>query len=71
MGTLNLERYYNMKIEEVSNWLKSIKPQPHWKPNNKQLEVLIRAILKEREDKQSNTYFARTLESLYNELVKL
>lgn len=40
MGTLNLERYYHMNLDEVKEWLKSLKPQPRWKPTEEQMEAL-------------------------------
>lgn len=36
MGTLNLERYHHMNLDEVKNWLKSLKPN-HWKPSEKEM----------------------------------
>lgn len=54
----------------VENWLKSLKPQSHWKPTEEQLNVLQKAILSERDNKDT-FYFARVLESLHNDLLKL
>jgi len=31
-------------VKKVSNWLKSIKPQSHWKPSKEQIEALDRAV---------------------------
>ena len=39
MGTLNLERYHHMNLDEVKDWLKSLKPN-HWKPSDEQLKAL-------------------------------
>ena len=40
MGTLNLERYYHMNLDEVKNWLKSLKPR--WKPTDEMISMLTR-----------------------------
>ena len=55
-----------------ANWLKSLRPQPHWKPNEEQMEVLNEVIGDERmEDTAACDKKAETLESLYNDLKKL
>lgn len=46
MGTLNLERYHHMNLDEVKNWLKSIKdrvqPQPRQEWSEEDSERLLR-----------------------------
>ena len=59
MGTLNLERYHNMNLDEVKKWLKSLKPQNHWKPSEKQMEALKKECLA-----HSNYELCRLLEEL-------
>lgn len=66
MGTLNLERYHHMNLDEVKNWLKSIK-RNHWKPSEQQLFEL--EIAYKSYSRESKEY--RVLESLYNSLLKL
>ena len=53
---------YNQMIE----WLKSLKPQPHWKPTEEQLGVLQTAM---RDYSYSREYYI--IESLYNDIKKL
>lgn len=48
--------------QDKIDWLKSLKPQPHWKPSEKQMEELARIT-------RGNSY--PHLSSLYNELKKL
>lgn len=52
-------------ICEAENWLKSLKPQPHWKPTKEQMENLEYAI--NTVDKCCED----SLQSLYNDLKKL
>ena len=51
---------------DVIVFLKSLRPQPHWKPSEEQIEALHKAIKKAYHD-----YDARPLESLRNDLLKL
>ena len=54
-----------VELDACIDWLKSIKPQNHWKPTDEQMEALNDAI---------NCYhgnYCVTLESLYNDLKKL
>ena len=52
-------------VDDV-NFLKSLRPQPHWKPSEEQLDALLASY---KEDEGVYDYYA--LESLYNELSKL
>ena len=63
-NTLNMEA---MHVEELVDWLKSIKPQPRWKPSEGQIEALLRAVFDSVQYKE----IRNTLESLYNDLKKL
>ena len=54
-------------ISEDRNWLKSLRPQSHWKPSEKQMEHLYYAI----KDYKKSGYITNTLEGLYDELKKL
>lgn len=53
-------------IQIKINLLKSLRPQPHWKPSEEQMEALHKAAKKAYHD-----YDARPLESLYSDLLKL
>ena len=55
-----LESYWTML-----HWLKSIRPQSHWKPSKEQMEALYNVEFKEFKK------FGPILESLYNDLKKL
>jgi hypothetical protein len=57
---------------ELIIWLKSLRPQPHWKPTEEQMEALSEVIGDERmEDTAACEKKAEILESLYNDLKKL
>lgn len=58
---------YQMK-EEVIDWLKSIKPQNHWKPSEEQMEALVRCLY---EDIHQDKELYAKIESLYNDLKNL
>lgn len=51
----------------AERWLKSLRPQHHWKPNDEQLRPLEYAIDYFKKKRNDTTY----LESLYNDLKKL
>jgi hypothetical protein len=59
-----LRRYSH---DDVADWLKSLRPQPHWKPSEEQMEALERA--------STNEYLSARqydiLVSLYEKLTKL
>lgn len=48
-------------------WLKSLKPQPHWKPSEEQMKAVQDAIARE----PYGSAYAHTLHSLYNDLSQL
>jgi hypothetical protein len=52
--------------EEQQNWLKSLRPQNHWKPSEEQIKALYDAVFENWE-----TMDIDSLESLYNDLKKL
>ena len=63
------ENPYNSKqvVNGIVNWLKSLKPQKHWKPSEEQMEALDKA-----KNNPANYYDIRLgLQSLYNDLLKL
>ena len=55
----------------TSRWLKSIRPQSHWKPSEEQMEALMLAIEGKWEAILPTGYMSRRLEDLYNDLKKL
>lgn len=60
--------------QRLIDWLKSLRPQPHWKPSEEQMNYL-RAEVSEAKRKHEASVSgytpARILESLYNDLKKL
>lgn len=54
---------------QIEDWLKSLKPQPHWKPTQKQMDELEKLIVWADELYDENSI--RTIDSLYNDLKKL
>ena len=73
MGTLNLERYHNMNLDEVKNWLKSLKLN-RWKPSEEQMKAIKYFIDFHRPQANASTEGWKEfkhLESLYNDLKKL
>lgn len=52
--------------KELSNWLKSLRPQPHWKPSEEQMGALEDAFRKNGSDE-----YRKTINSLYQDLKKL
>ena len=56
-------------LYEYANWLKSIKPQNHWKPTKEQLEEMSYAIY--RADCYGSEENVNILQSLYDQLKKL
>ena len=59
----------NIISDKKIAWLKSIKPQPYWKPTDEQMEALEKLIVWADELYDENSI--RTIESLYNDLKKL
>ena len=56
---------HSSMYEKLHNWLKSLKPQPHWKPTEQQMNAL---------KQTSENYYVMyntILKSLYNDLKKL
>ena len=53
-----------MPVYRIIAWLKSLRPQPHWKPSEEQMSDLWRAAT-------MNTITCPTLKSLYEDLKKL
>ena len=66
--------------KDIAGWLKSLKPQPHWKPSEEQMKALYSALndaislysdkVSPLYEKISRTHF-NALESLYDDLKKL
>lgn len=61
--------YQQSEIDKAVEWLRNLRPQPHWKPSEEQIRALRRTLLlanfgleKDRRD---------TMSSLYNDLLKL
>lgn len=60
--------------ETARTWLKFLRPQPHWKPSDEQMNYLCAVVdeAKRRHNISVSGYLpARSLESLYNDLKKL
>jgi hypothetical protein len=59
--------------DAFANGAKWADEHPYWRPNVEQLEVLMRVILEERgvdpRPEGANLYFARTLESLHQDIM--
>ena len=56
-------------IDKIDSWLKSLRPQSHWKPSDEQMKALEESIMFLGTSWVSTRQFA--LESLYQELKKL
>ena len=59
---------------ELCDWLKSLRPQPHWKPSNAQINYLGAAVIEaQRRHNESVNGFPRyhALKELYEQLLKL
>ena len=54
--------------DNLTNWLKSLRPQPHWKPSEEQMKHLERCFSHGHTQQLPNQH---VLESLYNDLKKL
>lgn len=39
----NMTLEYTAEVHEILSWLKSLRPQPHWKPSEEQMEVFLKA----------------------------
>lgn len=71
--------YYSPEDKQsMKNWLKSLKPQPHWKPTEEQIEAVKRAakdvfeFSSRSEDlRLKNEPYFKSLYSLYEQLKKL
>ena len=67
---LGIDKYVffaGIKSKKIITWLKSLRPKPHWKPSEEQIEALWETI-----DFAPETFKPKcTLESLYNDLKKL
>lgn len=60
----------NLDFQNVKMWLKSLKPQPHWKPTDEQMRSLYFAVITySKKDDYKLTY--DSLNSLYDDLKKL
>ena len=76
IGTLKMEQEcwkktgtcLNSDIQKCIDWLKSLRPQPHWKPSEEQMEALNEASAIWMNVRMDNS---KLLESLYNDLKKL
>ena len=67
------DRFNNVLIkdcDEQISWLKSLRPQPHWKPSEEQMDAIRHSIHIER-DNEDKRYYAGMLESLFYDLKKL
>lgn len=56
---------YADQYRSAFNWLKSLRPQPHWKPSKEQIAALEYAL------GNGGTYNKEALKSLYEQLKKL
>lgn len=66
--------YEHKKYDTIILWLKSLRPQPHWKPSEEQMRCLLDCVSKAKEIHNASVdgYDAyRILVSLYDELHKL
>jgi hypothetical protein len=54
------------EMKEI-NWLKSLKPQPHWKPSEEQMKTLVEWLKNHQYDGDSR-YIYPIFQSLYNGL---
>ena len=73
-GYLNSNSLYAEEAKECIDWLKFIRPQPHWKPSEEQMNYLCAEVneAKRKHNISVSGYPpARILESLYNDLSKL
>ena len=62
--------YSNEDKEKMENWLKSLKPQPQWKPTEEQLHCF-KCVIDFYKTKVDDTIVQSLLDSLYNDLKKL
>lgn len=70
-----LAKYLNSEIirekrelkKKIFNWLRSLHPQPHWKPSDEQMEALKRVFY----NRPICSAELNNLESLYNDIKKL
>lgn len=69
MGSLNLERYHNMNLDEVKNWLRSIKH--HWKPSKYDISLLEEIARNIRNNVRPFCSEVSSLEDLIKNLKKL
>ena len=52
------------------SWLKSLRPQPHWKPSEEQMEAL-RVVLEHKAERMGSSYELSLANSLYEQLKAL
>ena len=64
IGLIDHDQHYGVRNKEMIAWLKSRRPQPHWKPTEEQMNTL-------RYAAGGNYVNLGILESLYNELKNL
>lgn len=62
----NMTPEYSAKVYEILSWLKSLRPQPHWKPSEEQMDCLVVAA-----SRYGNSEVANVLNSLIDDLEKL
>lgn len=60
------EHWNDVSKQAFKDWLKSLRPQPHWKPSKKQMEALEDAFRKD-----GGNEYRKVINSLYCDLQKL
>lgn len=64
------EPYRACDVEPIVDWLKSLKPHPHWKPSDEHMKVLKQWLNEHRYDGNSRYIYA-VINSLYEQLKSL
>lgn len=63
--------YERKKYDTIILWLKSLRPQPHWKPSEEQIKAIDLAIRFVTDDFDEHPTLSETLRGLYNDLKNL
>lgn len=66
----NENRGFEERYKEQIDWLKSLKPQPHWKPTEEQIHCF-KCVIDFYKTKVNDTTVQNLLNSLYDNLKKL